>query len=218
MIRNILIGFAAFFLLQAVACASPIDVQVYGHVGPIAWFNDSEPLGSSYPTAFELPEASVDWSWGSGSKVNWSFGGSPGDANIDLFVSVFGPDGRAMAGQVEIKGTLGDMSPIGEVRGTITGAYLQLRPGESPADVPPYLADLLNHPERVGYSGHIVSLTGQWPALLQSSLGISPPVDPNAVVPAPEPSTLLLALTGLAGVTIARRLRSGRRRCGGAAQ
>ena len=217
MIRNVLIGFAAFGLLQAVACATPL-VTVAGHVGPIAWFNDTEPLTPANAAYFELPGASVDWSFGSGSNANWSFGGSSGDANINLLVSVTGPDGGATAGQVELTGTLGDTSPTGGVRGTITSARLDLAPGESPADVPPFLADLLNHPERVGYSGQVVSPIGQWPASLQSSLGIAPPVDPNAVVPTPEPSTLLIALTGLAGVTIARRLRSGRRRCGGAAQ
>ena len=213
----ILIGFAAFFLLQVGACATPL-VTVSGHLGPIAWFHDTERLNPSYATAFELPKEYVDWHFGSGFNLNWTFEGITRDATIDLSVSVTGPDGGATVGQVELTGTLGDMSPIGSVTGTITRARLDLAPGESPADVPPYLADLLNHPERVGYSGGIVSPIGQWPASLQSSLWISPPVDPNAVVPTPEPSTLLLGLTGLAGVTIARRLRSGRRRGRGAAQ
>jgi hypothetical protein len=79
----------------------------------------------------------------------------------------------------------------GSVYGVGTNASLSLSPGTTLADVPPYLADLLKHPERVVVSG---TMTGGPLNLLQTTLTIGPPVDPGAGVPVPEPSILLTCL------------------------
>lgn len=58
----------------------------------------------------------------------------------------------------------------GSVYGTGTNAALSLMPGSNPADVPPYLVDLLNHPERVGYGGIV---TGGVQNILSTTLPIA---------------------------------------------
>jgi hypothetical protein len=211
MLRKALIGFVICGLCQAVARAGPIDVHVFGQVGPVT-VDDTETL--SDPRAFAdmgvkyslIPAPSV-----SGANWGWNF-----NSTIDLHVSVSDPNNLPTAEEqnyVEVTGTIGMLDSI-TMSGTGTKARLVLAPGATPADIPPYLADLLNHPARVRFSGLVTGYTtsfdGPSQAELQSSLVITPLVDPNAVVSTPEPSTLVIALTALASLPVARRWRSGR--------
>jgi hypothetical protein len=143
-------------------------------------------------------------------------GGGTIDSTFMLWISVGTPGSPSAGDSVMVTGNVHGSYAVtwpylpnmsGSVSVSEEGAQLSLAPGSSPQDVPPYLADLLTHPERVGYGG---SVGGGYMNLLQTTLTIAPPVDPNAVVPTPEPSTLAITLMALAGLPIARRIRDRR--------
>ncbi len=211
--RNCLIGLGVFAVFQAVAAASPIQVNLAGGV-------DNEPTHGSFtlsdpsqpiviPFDFHQFEASYgpNGYYGSGN-INSSIG-------LQIWVGPASTPSMAAA-SVSIVGNIqGGYSVINpdqpdvsaSVYGRGTSASLSLAPGTSLADVPPYLADLLNHPERVVFSG---SATGLTIVSLQTTLTILPPVDPSAGVSVPEPSMLLTFMTVLSCLPIARRMRSSR--------
>jgi hypothetical protein len=210
-LRKGLIALGLFALSQAMAAGSPIQVNVSGSVdGHLV--NQSVTLSDPSQT-LSIPIASQQLMASSGP--NGYYGGSEINSSFLLFVSVGTPGSSPSAGDaVTVNGDIHGSYSVtwyenpnmsGSVSGSGTSAALSMTPGSSPADVPPYLADLLNHPERVSYGGIV---TGGYQNILATTLTIAPPVDPNAVLPVPEPSMLAIVLMTLASLPITRRMRS----------
>ncbi len=209
--RNCLIGLAVLALFQAAAAASPIQVNVTGTV-------DNQEVIRSF-TLSDLSQPIVIGPWSSDVPMpTYGPNGWSDNGNISSVIGL-----RLWVGPVSSP----DLSPVsvtvlGDIQGgyyvpnpsqstisaTINGhgttASLILEPGTSPADVPPYLADLLNHPERVVFSGSIAPGDIN---MVENTVTILPPVNPNATIPVPEPSMLLIFLAALAGLPIARHVR-----------
>jgi hypothetical protein len=225
-IRTGLIGIVTVALAHGVAAANPIQVNVWGGIdghmiNQSVTLNDpSQPLTIATFSQMFFPTMSAPDASHGGMSV-YSGGGTLGGP-FYLNISVGPPDAPSAGATVEITGnTHGSYSVLnpllpnisGSVDGSGTSAQLYLSPGTSPQDVPPYLADLLNHPERVGYSG-MFDRTMSNASLLDSTLSIAPPVDPQAMVLAPEPSAMMVTLMALAGFPMARRLRGPRTQSG----
>ncbi len=209
--RNCLIGLAVLALFQAAAAASPIQVNVTGTVDNqeiVKSFTLSDPTQpiviGPMPSVVPMPTYGPNGYSDNGKissfiDLGFSVGQVPVTSTPAASVAVFGniqgyydvPD----PSQPTISAT---------IYGHGTSASLSLNPGTSPADVPPYLADLLNHPERVVFSGSIPPGVIN---MVENTVTILPPVNPNATIPVPEPSMLLIFLAALAGLPIARHVR-----------
>jgi hypothetical protein len=105
--------------------------------------------------------------------------------------------GLSVDGQFQgsIVGPAGDP---GRWYGSITGVASQVFPLPSPFSSPPLpepLLDLINNPSRI----HISTTVGLSGSLSQSFININLTIDPATV---PEPSTLVVMLTTLAGVIL----------------
>jgi hypothetical protein len=210
--RTCLIGFIVLAIAQSTAAADPIQVNVWG-----------EAAGHNINQSFTLSDPSQSLTVGSFSQQLFASSGPNGyygsgtlDSSFVLEISVGAPGSPSAGDSVTVTGPISGSYSVatpmlpnmnGSVSGSGTSATLYLSPGSSPADVPPYLADLLNNPGRVSYGGSITG-TISGASTLTTSLGIAPPVDPNAVVPAPEPSMLATAMMAVASFAIVRRLRS----------
>jgi hypothetical protein len=210
-LRNCLIALGVFGLFHAVAAASPIQVNLAGGVDGYSYNTSFTLSDPSQPIVISLPLQEFMTSDG----PNGYYGSGNINSNLGLTFSVGPVSPPSMAAvSVAITGNIqggysvispGQPNMSGSVYGVGTNASLSLSQGTTPADVPPYLADLLKHPERVVVSG---TMTGGPLNLLQTTLTIGPPVDPSAGVSVPEPSMLLTFLTVLTCLPIARRMRS----------
>jgi hypothetical protein len=211
-VRTSLSGLIVLALAQTMAAADPIQLSLWGDVDghvisqSITLSDPSQPINIGPFTQQFLPTILPDGQYtGSGTINSYFFlqvtDTTPGSPASGDYVVVSG----------NVQGSYKIDSPYlpnmdGSVYGSGTGAgSLFLAPGSSAADVPPYLADLLNHPERVTYGGII---SGGAMDLMTTTLSIAPPVDPNAVVPAPEPSMLAITLMAVASFAVVRRWRS----------
>jgi hypothetical protein len=210
-LRNGLIGLGVFVFSQTLAADSPIQVNLFGTVDghpvdqSVTLSDPSQTI--SIPIAYQMLMAS--------SGPNGYYGGGNINSSFNLSVSV-GATGSSPAADdtVGVSGTIHGSYSIdsylnpnmsGSVNGTGTSASIFLAPGTSLAEASPYLTDLLSHPGRVGYVGGV---TGGSQNLLQTTLSITPPVDPPSVLPVPEPSMVAIVLMTLMSLPIARRLRS----------
>ena len=211
--RHCLIGLAMLILAHVHAEGSPIQVDLSGYVDGNRIEKSITLSDPSQPLTFDVSSTHLTPSEG----PNGYYGGATINSNFSLAVSVITPGSTpAAVASVTIAGPVTGGYSVGwsqipnmsgSVTGTGTSATLSLPPGVSSADVSPYLADLLAHPSRVSYGGLV---TGGYMNMLTTSLSLAPPVDPNAVLAVPEPSTLAVFLTGLAGLALARRRRASR--------
>jgi hypothetical protein len=205
--RHCLIGLAILILSHNNVDGSPIQVDLSGNVGAIpveqsiSLSDPSQPLSSVVNTMDLIPTPRPP-----GVSLNLT------TCDFSLSVSVVTP-GSALStnAAVTVTGYV-TFDPKGNYlynmcnfSGTGTDAMLSLPPGTNPADVSSYLADLLAHPSRVSFDGQE---SGPADTVLTTSLTIAPPIDPSATLSVPEPSTLAVFLTGLAGLSLARRLRA----------
>lgn len=210
-LRTCLIGFSVLALFQATVGGSSIQVDVSGFVDghlvnqTVTLSDPSQPLSISLPSTQLQASSGPNGYYGSGSL----------DSSFSIYVSVSTPGSPSQleSPAVEVSGTIQGSYEVasymvsdinGSLSGVGTTAGLTPNPDGSLSSVPSYLSDLLNHPERVGVYG---SVTGGYQNILQVGLGIGPPIDPNAEIPAPEPSMLAIALMALASLPIARRWR-----------
>jgi hypothetical protein len=210
-VHNCLIGLGVFSSFHAAVAASPIQVQVVGTVDGAQVNQTVELSDTSQPLV--IPDV-ADRLLSANSVANGDNGGN-NNSSFHLLISVQAPNSSEPASvAVAVSGDIHDSffvtTPGGSVvsgtaSGSGSGADLESLSGTRIAAVPPYLADLLNHPERVSYFGVV---SGPLQDELLTTLTIGPPVDPNAVVPAPEPSTLAVALMALASLPIVRLRRS----------
>jgi len=210
-VRNCLIALVVFGLFHAMAAASPIQVNLAGGVDGYPYNTSFTLSDPSQPIVISLPLQEFMASDG----PNGYYGSGNINSNLGLTFSVGPVSPPSMAAvSVAITGNIqggysvispGQPNMSGSVYGVGTNASLSLSQGTTPADVPPYLADLVKHPERVVVSG---TMTGGPLNLLQTTLTSGPPVDPSAGVSVPEPSMLLTFLTVLTCLPIARRVQS----------
>lgn len=211
-VRTSLSGLIVFAVVQGVVAADPIVVNVWGSIDghnisqSVTLSDPSQPLGIGPFDKQLFPTVGPNGYSGSGIL----------DSNFVLDISAGPPGSPAAADTValtgDVVGSYAVSTPLlpnmnGAVYSVVTGTNLYLAPGTTSAEVPPYLADLLNHPDRVDYHGYVTGMVSD-SSILQTTLGIAPPVDPNAVVPAPEPSMLATAMMAVASLAIARRWRS----------
>jgi hypothetical protein len=212
-VRTSLSGLIVLAIVQTMAAADPIQLSLWGDVDghvinqAVTLSDPSQPINISPFTQQLFATTLPDGEYSGSGTINSSFSLQVLDTTQG---SPAAGDSVIVSGNVQ--GSYSVATPMlpnmnGSVSGSGTSATLHLSQGSSPADVPPYLADLLNHPERVGYSGSITG-TISGASTLVTGLGIAPPVDPNAVVPAPEPSMLAVAVMAVASCAIVRHLRS----------
>ncbi len=208
--RTRLFGIVVFGLMQAAAVADPIELNIWGDV-------DGPPISQQVTLSDPSQPISIGPFTQRYSPSMLPNGQSSASINSYFFIQItdITPGSPAWGDQVIVSGNLqggyeieppdtntGRMGGFVEGSGTSASLFLE---GSTAADVPPYLADLLNHPERVSYGGEII---GGVSNMMTTTLSIAPPVDPNAVVPAPEPSMLAVAVMAVASCAIVRRLRS----------
>ena len=212
-VRTSLSGLVVLALVQTMASADPIQLSLWGDVDnhiinqTVTLSDPSQPISVGPFTQQLFASTLPDGEYTGSGTINSSFFLQVQDTTQGSPAS---GDSVVVSGNVQ--GNYSVATPMlpnmnGSVSGCGTGATLYLSQGSSPADVPPYLADLLNNPGRVSYGGSITG-TISGASTLTTSLGIAPPVDPNAVVPAPEPSMLATALMAVASFAIVRRWRS----------
>ena len=212
-VRTSLSGLIVLAIVQTMAAADPIELNLWGDVDghiinqAVTLSDPSQPINIGPFTQQLFASTLPDGEYSGSGTINSSFFLQVTDTTQG---SPAAGDSVVVSGNVQ--GSYSVATPMlpnmnGSVSGSGTSARLFLAQGSSPADVPPYLADLLNNPGRITYGGSITG-TMSGASTLTTSLGIAPPVDPNAVVPAPEPSMLAVAMMAVASCAIVRRIRA----------